>query len=64
MEVRLEVVLEGNVRLPVRQKVETLADVGKLGLKLKKLASDAVRLMPDLKPTPVKAITAEREKVA
>ena len=56
MKAELEVILEGNLRLPVSGKADTLADVSKLGAKLMVLARSVKRTFPDLVALPVKAI--------
>jgi hypothetical protein len=56
MKAELEVVLEGNVRLPLSGKVETLADVAKLGMKLVALARNVRRQFPDFATLPVKSL--------
>lgn len=61
MKARVEVILEGNLRLPASCKVDTLGDVAKLGNKMVAMARNAGRLFPELKTTAVKTlkITAE-----
>lgn len=56
MKADLEIVLEGNVRLPVTCKIETLADVAKLGSKLQALARNTRRMFPDFAALPVKRV--------
>jgi len=57
MKAELEVVLEGNVRLPVSAKCDTLADVAKLGNKLVALARNTKRMFPDFAGLPVKRLS-------
>jgi hypothetical protein len=56
MKAELEVVLEGNIRLPVSGKCDSLADLGKLGAKVVKLARDVRRQFPDFAGLPVKRL--------
>jgi hypothetical protein len=57
MKAELEIVLEGNVRLPLSGKIDTLADVAKLGHKLVALARNTKRMFPDFAGLPVKKMT-------
>lgn len=56
MKALVEVTLEGNIKLPASLKVDTLGDVAKLGAKLTAMARNAMRLFPEFKTTPVKAL--------
>jgi hypothetical protein len=51
-----EIVFEGGMKVPVTCKVDTLADVGRLGQKLIATARGAVKLIPALKQTAVKSV--------
>jgi hypothetical protein len=54
MKAQVEVVLEGNIRLPLSCKMDSLRDVAAMGGKLTKLARDIKRVMPDTANAAVK----------
>ena len=57
MKANIEVILEGNMRLPASCKLDTLKDVATLGQKLTGIARNAKRLLPDLANTGVKSVS-------
>lgn len=56
MKAEMELILEGNVRLPVSGKFDSLADVAKFADKLKALARNTKRMFPDFAGLPVKSV--------
>ena len=56
MKVDVEIVLEGNIRLPVSCKMDTMKDVAGLGTKLVATARNVRRQFPDFATLPVKSI--------
>jgi hypothetical protein len=61
MKVTLEVVLEGNMVLPVSADVETLANLQKLGTALAALPAGANKLMPGAKDRKVEKLRFAKE---
>ncbi len=56
MKANIEIVLDGNMRLPLSCKLDTLKDVAGLGNKIAATARNAKRLLPDLANTAVKSV--------
>jgi hypothetical protein len=56
MKAQIEVVLDGNIRLPMSCKMDSLKDVATMGVKLAKLARDVKRVMPDTANAGVKGL--------
>jgi hypothetical protein len=56
VKANIEVVLDGNMRLPSSCNVDTLPDVAKLGQKLTSLARNAKKFFPDLANVGVKSV--------
>lgn len=61
-KLEIEIVFEGNIRVPVKANVESLADLAKLGGKMTAAARGVAKLMPDLKNTPIKSLDVRKEK--
>lgn len=61
MKVKIELILDGNLRLPVVQEVNTVADVGRLGRKLTDLPRNVKRTFPDLVNVAIKSVKLSAE---
>jgi hypothetical protein len=59
MKANLELVLEGNIRLPLSCRMDSLKDVAAMGGKVSKLARDVKKVMPDLANVGVKSLRVE-----
>jgi len=56
MKANIEIVLDGNMRLPLSCKLDTLKDVATMGSKFTSTARNAKRLFPDLANVGVKSV--------
>jgi hypothetical protein len=56
MKAEFEVVLEGNVRLPITAKMDSLADLAKFGSKIVTSARNIKRMFPDFAGLPIKSV--------
>jgi hypothetical protein len=59
VKANIEIVLDGNMRLPASCKCDTLKDVATLGSRITAMARNAKRLLPDLANTGVKSVTVK-----
>jgi len=62
VKANVEVILEGNIRLPLSCKMDSLKDVAGMGAKITKLARDVKRVMPDTANVAVKGFRVELQK--
>jgi hypothetical protein len=61
MKVTLEVRVDGGIRLPFSAKVETLADLTRLGRALVQTPRKITRLLPDLKTAKIAGVKCATE---